>query len=79
MAKGIITLGYTDYVLDLKEVVTIAEIMGRAERYESKYASGSGSAHHIYENDSKELATIKLISDDFYRLAKLAGKPADKA
>lgn len=79
MAKGIITLGYTDYVLDLKDVVTISEIMGKAELYESKYASGSGSTYHIYENSSKELATIKLISDDFYRLAKLAGKPADNA
>lgn len=75
MAKAIITLGYIDYVLDLKEVVTVAEILGRAEQYESKYNSGD-TTHHIYETNRKELAVIKLISEDFYRLAKLAGRPA---
>lgn len=74
MSRGIITLGYIDYVLDLKDVVNVAEILGRAEQYESKY-NGGDNTHHIFESSRKELAVIKLISEDFYRLAKLAGRP----
>lgn len=78
MSKAILRLGYNDYVLDLKDAVTIAEMFSKAERYESKYISGSGSTHHIYANEDSEMGSIKLVSEDFYRMAKLAGKP-DKA
>lgn len=76
MAKAILTIGYTDYVMDLKDAVTIAEMLSKAERYENKYVSGGPNTQHIYEND-KELGSIKLISDSLYQMAKLAGKPAE--
>lgn len=77
MSKAVLRLGYTSYVMDLRDAVTITEIMAQAEVYESKYAGGK-SSHHIYANQSSELdggMTIKLIPDEFYRMAKLAGAP----
>jgi hypothetical protein len=75
MTKAIVKFGYTDYVMELKDAVSLAELLSKAEIYDSKYVSGAGSTHHIYANDANEVGTIKMISDDFYRMAKLAGKP----
>lgn len=76
MSKAIVRFGYTDYVLELKDAVSLAELLSKAEIYNNKYVSGGDNTHHIYANDAHEVGTVKLISDDFYRMAKLAGKPA---
>jgi hypothetical protein len=76
MSKAIVKFGYTDYVLEVGDAVAIAEMLSKAEVYDSKYVSGGDSTHHIYPNEKQEVGTIKLISEDFYRMAKLAGKPA---
>lgn len=76
MTKAIVTVGYSEYVLDVKDALTVAEILGKAEKHEGKYHSHlSTRTHHIYENEDSEFASLKLISDGFYRMAKLAGKP----
>lgn len=75
MAKAILRVGYSNYVVDLKDAVLVSEVLARAEIYESKYVKGANNTHHIYENESKELGTISLMADSFYQLAKLAGKP----
>lgn len=74
MTKAIVSLGYTNYILDLKDAVAVAEMLSGAEQYEEKYISNGDNTHHIYPA-TKLLGTIKLISDDFYRMAKLAGPP----
>ncbi len=76
MSKSIVKFGYNDFVMELKDAVSLAELLSKAEVYDNKYVSGGGSTHHIYANDAQEMGTIKLISDDFYRMAKLAGKPS---
>lgn len=79
MAKAILNLGYGAYVMDMEQAVAISEMLAKAELYVSKYhREVKDSTHHIYENDSSELGTLKLVSDEFYRLSKLAGKPADE-
>lgn len=76
MAKAIISLGYSEYVLDIKDALAVAEMLGKAEKHERKYhSSTSSSTHHIYESEDTELGTLKLITDGFYRMAKMAGKP----
>lgn len=78
MTKAIVRFGgYTDYVLDLKDAVAVAEILSRAEVYESKYRTGQESTHHVYSNHEKELGQLRLISHEFYNMCKLAGKPTD--
>lgn len=79
MAKAILNLGYGAYVMNMEQAVAISEMLAKAELYVSKYHSYSKeSTHHIYDNDSSELGTLKLVSDGFYQMAKLAGKPADE-
>lgn len=76
MSKAILSIGYNNYVMDLKDAVAMAEMLSKAELYESKYnRESSDSTYHIFPNEKNETGTIKLISDDFYRMAKLAGKP----
>lgn len=74
MPKAIFSIGYSEYVLDMKDALTVAEILSKAERHESKYLN-STRTHHIYESEDAEFGNLKLISDSFYRMAKLAGKP----
>lgn len=69
---------YVSYVLPPKDALAMAEILQRAEKYEKKYRKDevtgtSGYTHHVYENSDEML--MRLVSDDHYRMAKLAGKP----
>jgi hypothetical protein len=70
----VISFGYGEYVMSPKDALVVMEILQKSEKYESKYVSGGGeNTHHVYPNT--EALTAKLISDDLYRMAKLAGKP----
>jgi hypothetical protein len=77
--KGIITVGYKRLVMDLEDAVLLMKALGEAERYELNWRSADdgGSTHHIYPCDTEEL-TLVTMSDDLYRMAKLAGKPTKK-
>ena len=78
MSKAIIRFsGYTDYVLDLKDAVAVAEIISKAEVYSNKYRSGQENTHHIYPSEDKEIGHLRVISQEFYSMCKLAGKPTD--
>jgi hypothetical protein len=72
---AILNIGYNGYVMPLKDAVVVAEMLGKAERYEEKYRSGSDNTHHIYSETKENIGTIRLLSDAFYQGAKLAGKP----
>lgn len=78
----IVTFGYTDYIVPTKDAVTLLDLLANAEKYEERYVSkdDKGNAlnesyytYHVYANES--VASAKTISDEKYRLAKLAGKP----
>ena len=76
----VIDFGYNtnSLVMSPKDALAMAEIMQRAERYEKKYRPGGGGGessytYHVWPNS--EETSLKLISDDTYRMAKLAGKP----
>ena len=78
----IVNIGYTEYALPTKDAVTIMEILSNAQRYEERYISkdaknnNTGEAYHtyhVYENDVT--VSAKVIPNEKYRMAKLAGKP----
>lgn len=80
MTKAIIRIGYREYVVDAKDALTFHEILAKAERYERKYRTedAGGSLYYIWEQDEQDgdqSNTIQLLSDNLYRMAKLAGKP----
>jgi hypothetical protein len=71
----IVQLGYANYVMPTKDAVQVLEILEKAERYVHKYRSGNESTHHVWPNDSTFDA--KMIGNELYSMAKLAGKPED--
>lgn len=77
--KAVITLGYIDYVMPLEQATVIINALMTAELYARKGYSGD-TRHYVYPNDDdyrNQEFSMKLISDDLYRVAKLAGKPKD--
>lgn len=64
------------YVLSVKDAVTVAEILQKAEVWKEEYMNGGSNTYHAYPAESK--IAMELISDDLYRMAKLAGKPEKK-
>ena len=78
----IVTLGYTDYVVQTKDALTLLEILSNSEKFEDRYVSKedkgntTGEAYHtyhVYENDA--VVNARVIPNEKYRMAKLAGKP----
>jgi hypothetical protein len=73
----VMEFGYTSIVLSAKDALAIAEILQRAEKYEKKYRRETGGetnyTYHVWPNPDE--VVMRLISDDIYRMAKLAGKP----
>jgi Tfp pilus assembly protein PilE len=73
----VMEFSYVSFVLSAKDALAMAEIMQRAEKYEKKYRREDGGAttytYHAWPNPDE--IPMKLISDDIYRMAKLAGKP----
>ena len=80
MSKVIIELGYRSYVLDAKDAVALAEMLGKAERYEAKWHSKTDDkephyTHHVYTDNAADAPTMKILNDDAYNMYRLAGKP----
>ena len=73
----VMEFSYLSLVLSVKDALAMAEIMQRAEKYEKKYRRETGGessyTYHVWPNSDEMV--MKLISDDIYRMAKLAGKP----
>ena len=76
----VIDFGYNtnSLVMSPADALAMAEIMQRAEKYEKKYLPGNGGGessytYHVWPNLGE--ISMKIISDDNYRMAKLAGKP----
>ncbi len=71
----VVSLSYGELVMPTEDAVQLLKILERAERYQEKYRNmeDGGTTRHIFTNDNTYHA--KMISDDLYRMAKLAGKP----
>lgn len=73
--KAIVEVGYKKYVMDAKEALTLLEMLGKAEMYETKWSQGS-SSHYIYPQDQSEfIRELRIMPQALYNIAKLAGKP----
>lgn len=71
----VVTLPYGTLVMNAKDAFALAEIYARSEEYKEKWrtAEDGGTTHHVFPNENKML--MNAITDDLYRMAKLAGKP----
>lgn len=77
MAKVVLNIPYGEFVVDAKDAMVMCEALAKAERYRAKY-NGDGSTYHIYPHEGGNSFGFQLLTDDQYRLYKLAGKPEDK-
>lgn len=77
--KAIVEMGYVSYVLDADKALQIIELLEGAERYQEKYrGSGVDTTLHVYTDETDKVKHLKLLSNNMYNLAKLAGKPEEK-
>lgn len=72
----VMKIGYMEFALSVKDAVTVAEILQKAETWKEEYVSGGENTYHVYPFDGS--IKMELVSDDLYRMAKLAGKPEKK-
>jgi hypothetical protein len=80
MSKAIVRVGYEDYIVDADKALAIVEALANAERYEMKYYRAEGDVaayhtHHVYDMDTDKKFHIEVLSNKFYLLCKMAGKP----
>lgn len=75
-------LGYRDLVMNLEDAVALIKGMEGAERFTTKYhravegGRDSYTTKHVWsEIDDLSRITLRLMSDDEYRAAKLLGNP----
>lgn len=78
-SKCVVTLGYKEYVVDEDEVLTLLGILSRLEMFRETYEN-KHTAYYVFPQDAEDniRATVKLLPEDVYRIAKLAGKPPSK-
>lgn len=78
----VIEIGYSSVILPRDEALRLVEILEKAERYERKYWNSderqrlgieNDYTYHVYPNETQY--NMQIVTDDMYRLAKLAGKP----
>jgi len=78
MAKVVVILGWKKYVVDSADAIKIAEVLGKAELYDTKYTKDEESnptvLHYVYPQDEEKFV-MEVLPDNLYRMAKLAGKP----
>ena len=80
MSKVIVNMGWNkEFVMDADKALTLLDLLENAEMYTEKYRSleQGGSTFHIFPQDTL-LCDVRVLSNNFYNLAKLAGKPEDK-
>jgi predicted DNA-binding ArsR family transcriptional regulator len=80
MAKLSVQVGYRNYVLDGEKALQVLDILQGAELYEVKWRTDSegGTTQHIYPQDVMSgKVEVTYLTDEQYRMYKLAGKPSE--
>lgn len=80
--KAILRVGYKEYVMSMTKAAQIMELLEAAERYESKWHKAengreSCTTYHVYPDDADHRGNLEVITDAFYNMCKMAGKPQD--
>jgi hypothetical protein len=81
MTKCVVSIGYKNFVLDAEKALGLVDLLADAEVYEEKWHSETkDNTYHIYPNEGHTSAygvsmELKMLSNKFYQMAKLAGKP----
>lgn len=77
MDKAIVRVGYTEYIMPTKDALELARILNSAERYEAK-GYGEDRSYYIWSDNKPVIKGFDFITDDIYRMAKMAGQPPEE-
>lgn len=80
MAKLSVQVGYHNCVLDGDKALKLLDLLQGSEVYEVKWRTEAdgGTSHHIYPQDATtRKIEVTYLTDEQYRMYKLAGKPQD--
>jgi hypothetical protein len=80
VARITVQIGYQHFVMEGDKALALLDTIQGAEMYEMKWRSETdgGTTHHIYPQDSaSRKVEIGYLTDEQYRMYKLAGKPND--
>ena len=70
----VLKLGWSsEFLMSVKDAVTVAEILSKSHMWDEKYNSESGTAYFAYP--SEQNFTMKIVPDSVAQMALLAGKP----
>ncbi len=84
MTKCVVAIGYKSFVIDADKGVQLLDLLADAEIYEEKWHSeNKNSTYHVFANEGYAGGNgvsmeLKVLSNSFYQMAKLAGKPSNK-
>jgi len=71
--KAVIKYGWDEYVVSAEDALKIIKIVEGAERYARRYNEGE-SAYYVWDEPLSGL-TLDLLTEEQYKVVKLAGKP----
>ena len=72
MPMMLVKIGYDEYALSVEDGLKVATLLMESKKFESKYVNGAQS---FYAYDHTSDVPCRIVSDELYRLAVLAGKP----
>jgi len=81
----VVDIGYRKLVMTKEKAMVLVEALETAEVYEEKWWSDdvrkekgmdSTYTYHVYPNEAH--FSMRIVSDSFYQMARLAGKPQEK-
>tara|TARA_R110000822_G_scaffold4398_2_gene18917 strand:+ start:1999 stop:2244 length:246 start_codon:yes stop_codon:yes gene_type:complete len=79
--KLIVSIANKKYILTPDQYDAVMDVIADVPMYETQYHRAEGSVasyytHHVFERiDTKQVASIEALSEGYYALAKLAGRP----
>lgn len=63
-----------EILLDPDEAVLLVQLIYKAESWRQEYTQGSDVAHYVVKPNFNRSVEMKAISEELYRIAKLAGE-----
>lgn len=77
-SKCTVSLGWRDFVMSSEDALTLLGILSKAEMFQEVYKSETKTtAYYVYpqEKDDGGRVSIRLLPDELYCMARLAGRP----
>lgn len=71
----VLKLGWSsEFLMSVKDAVTVAEILSKSHMWDEKYVSETSSTAY-FAYPSEQNFTMKIVPDSVAQMALLAGKP----